>query len=223
MPDDDFDDWRMLESELDLYHEKLDQAERDNPNVTIRRSLEIDYLPGYEEWIKSLAKRYDWDYLIGSVHYIGEKWSFDHPEKPDTWEGKDLNQVSREYYSRLVESVSLGIFDIIGHCDLIKVFGDRPEGELSQLWRPFLEAVKQSNIAIEINTGGIHKPCGEMYPEPALLEMAGGMGVGLTFGSDAHKSARVGENFDAAVELAKRSGFTEYRRFAGGQYESVPF
>ena len=49
------------------------------------------------------------------------------------------------------------------------------------------------------------------------------MGVGLTFGSDAHKSARVGENFDAAVELAKRSGFTEYRRFAGGQYESVPF
>ena len=42
MPDDDFDDWRMLESELDLYHEKLDQAERDNPNVTIRRSLEIE-------------------------------------------------------------------------------------------------------------------------------------------------------------------------------------
>ncbi|HBV31369.1 MAG TPA: histidinol phosphate phosphatase [Verrucomicrobiales bacterium] len=223
MPDDDFDDWRMLESELDLYHEKLDQAERDNPNVTIRRSLEIDYLPGYEEWIKSLTKRYNWDYLIGSVHYIGEKWSFDHPDKRDTWEGKDLNQVWMEYYDLLVDSVSLGIFDIIGHCDLIKVFGDRPEGELSQLWRPFLEAVKQSDIAIEINTGGIHKPCGEMYPEPALLEMAGGMGVGLTFGSDAHKSARVGENFDAAVELAKRSGFTEYRRFAGGQYESVPF
>ena len=223
MPDDDFDDWRMLESELDLYHEKLDQAERDNPNVTIRRSLEIDYLPGYEEWIKSLTKRYNWDYLIGSVHYIGEKWSFDHPDKRDTWDGKDLNQVWMEYYDLLVESVSLGIFDIIGHCDLIKVFGDRPEGELSQLWRPFLEAVKQRDIAIEINTGGIHKPCGEMYPEPALLEMAGGMGVGLTFGSDAHKSARVGENFDAAVELAKRSGFTEYRRFAGGQYESVPF
>ena len=223
MPDDDFDDWRMLESDLDLYHEKLDQAERDNPNVTIRRSLEIDYLPGYEEWIKSLTKRYNWDYLIGSVHYIGEKWSFDHPNKRDTWEGKDLNQVWREYYGLLVESVSLGIFDIIGHCDLIKVFGDRPEGELSQLWRPFLEAVKQSDIAIEINTGGIHKPCGEMYPEPELLEMAGGMGVGLTFGSDSHKSARVGENFDAAVELAKRSGFTEYRRFAGGQFESVPF
>ena len=102
MPDDDFDDWRMLESELDLYHEKLDQAERDNPNVTIRRSLEIDYLPGYEEWIKSLTKCYNWDYLIGSVHYIGEKWSFDHPDKRDTWEGKDLNQVWMEYYLSLI-------------------------------------------------------------------------------------------------------------------------
>jgi len=106
---------------------------------------------------------------------------------------------------------------------LVKVFGYRPDGDLTHLWRPFLEAVKESDIAIEINTGGIQKPCGEMYPEPALLEMAARMGVGLTFGSDAHKPERVGENFDAAVDLAKRSGFTKYRRFAGGQYESVPF
>ena len=133
------------------------------------------------------------------------------------------DRVWKEYYSRLVESVSLGVFDIIGHCDLIKVFGDRPEGELSHLWRPFLEAVKQSDIAIEINTGGLQKPCGEMYPEPALLEMAAELGVGLTFGSDAHKPERVGEHFDAAIDLAKRSGFLEYRRFARGQYESVPF
>ena len=56
-----------------------------------------------------------------------------------------------------------------------------------------------------------------------MLEMASGRGCGLTFGSDAHKSGRVGENFEAAVELAKRSGVTKYRRFAGGQYEYVPF
>ena len=53
--------------------------------------------------------------------------------------------------------------------------------------------------------------------------MAAGIGVGLTFGSDAHKPGRVGEQFDQAVALAKRSGFTHYRRFAGGKYESVPF
>ena len=53
--------------------------------------------------------------------------------------------------------------------------------------------------------------------------MAAKMEVGLTFGSDAHKPERVGENFAEAVELAKRSGFSHYRRFSGGNFESVPF
>ena len=91
------------------------------------------------------------------------------------------------------------------------------------MWRPFLEEVKRQDIASEINTNGLNKPCGEMYPSPALLEMAAEIGVGLTFGSDAHRPGRVGEQFDQAIALAKRSGFTHHRRFAGGQYESVPF
>ena len=223
MPEDDFDNWRMLESEMDIYHEKLDQAEKDNPEINILRSLEVDYLPDYTEWIKSLDKRYEWDYLIGSVHYLGDKWSFDHPDYRDSWNGKDLSSVWSQYYIRLIESVKIGVFNIIGHCDLIKVFGHRPDCDLAPLWMPFLEEVKKQDIAIEINTGGIKKPCGEMYPEPALLEMAANMGIGLTFGSDAHKPERVGENFAEAVALAKRSGFSHYRRFSAGEFQTVPF
>ena len=223
MPEDDFDNWRMLESEMDIYHEKLDQAEKDNPEINILRSLEVDYLPDYTEWIKSLDKRYEWDYLIGSVHYLGDKWSFDHPDHRDSWNGKDLSSVWSQYYIRLTESVKIGVFNIIGHCDLIKVFGHRPDCDLAPLWMPFLEEVKKQDIAIEINTGGIKKPCGEMYPEPALLKMAANMGIGLTFGSDAHKPERVGENFAEAVELAKRSGFSHYRRFSAGEFQTVPF
>ncbi len=83
--------------------------------------------------------------------------------------------------------------------------------------------MKRQDIAIEINTNGLNKPCGEMYPAPPLLQMAAEIGVGLTFGSDAHKPERVGEHLGQAVALAKRSGFTHYRRFACGQYESIPF
>ena len=223
MPEQDFDNWRMLEGEMDLYHEKLNQAEKDNPGINILRSLEIDYLPGYTEWIRDLAERYEWDYLIGSVHYLQDKWSFDHPDHRDSWDEKDLNSVWSEYYHRLIESVEIGVFNIIGHCDLVKVFGHRPDCGLASLWKPFLEVVKQKDIAIEINTGGIKKPCGEMYPEPGLLEMAADIGVGLTFGSDAHKPERVGENFREAVELAKRTGFTHYRKFSRGEFESVSF
>jgi len=223
MPGDDFDDWRMLERDLDLYIEKIDQATVENPSVTVRKSLEIDFLPGYEEWMRDLANRFKWDYLIVSVHYLGGKWSFDHPNHRDSWSGRDVNAAWAEYYELLRQSAALGVFDIIGHCDLIKVFGDKPSGDCAAMWRPFLEEVKRQDIAIEINTNGLNKPCGEMYPSPALLEMAGEIGVGLTFGSDAHRPGRVGEQFDQAIALAKRTGFTHHRRFAGGQYQSVPF
>jgi len=223
MPGDDFDDWRMLERELDLYIEKVDQAAVENPTVTVRKSLEIDFVPGYEDWARDLENRHKWDYLIGSVHYLGGKWSFDHPDKRDSWIGRDVDDAWAEYFELLRQSAALGVFDIIGHCDLIKVFGHRPNGDCSAMWRPFLEEVKRQDTAIEINTNGLNKPCGEMFPAPALLEMAAEIGVGLTFGSDAHRPGRVGEQFDQAVALAKRCGFTHYRRFAAGQYESVPF
>jgi len=223
MPGDDFDDWRMLERDLDLYIEKIDQATVENPSVTVRKSLEIDFLPGYEEWMRDLANRFKWDYLIVSVHYLGGKWSFDHPNHRDSWKGRDVDAAWAEYYDLLRQSAALGVFDIIGHCDLIKVFGDKPSGNCASMWRPFLEEVKRQDIAIEINTNGLNKPCGEMYPSPALLEMAAEIGVGLTFGSDAHRPGRVGEQFNQAIALAKRSGFTHHRRFADGQYESIPF
>ena len=223
MPGDDFDDWRMLERDLDLYIEKIDQAAVENPSVTVRKSLEIDFVPDYEEWMRDLAKRFKWDYLIVSVHYLGGKWSFDHPNYRDSWKGRDVDAAWAEYYELLRQSAALGVFDIIGHCDLIKVFDDKPSGDCSAMWRPILEEVKRQDIAIEINTNGLNKPCGEMYPSPALLEKAGEIGVGLTFGSDAHRPGRVGEQFDQAIALAKRCGFTHHRRFAGGQYQSVPF
>src|SRR5215472_5173039 len=70
MPDDNFDDWRMKASELELYVSKVEEARRKYPELTIRLALEVDYLPGYESWIKDLAGRYQWDYFIGSVHYV---------------------------------------------------------------------------------------------------------------------------------------------------------
>lgn len=223
MPGDDYDNWRMAERDLNLYIEKIDQAAAENPSMTVRKSLEIDFVPGYEKWMRDLAKRHKWDYLIVSVHYLGGKWSFDHPDHRDSWKGRNVNAAWAEYFDLLRQSAALGVFDIIGHCDLIKVFGDQPSGDCAAMWRPFLEEVKRQDIAIEINTNGLNKPCGEMYPSPALLEMAAEIGVGLTFGSDAHRPGRVGEQFDQAIALAKRSGFTHHRRFAGGQYESVPF
>ena len=52
MPRDDFDNWRMFAGQLDEYVAKVRQAQKDFPNLTIRLALEVDYLPGYEDWIR---------------------------------------------------------------------------------------------------------------------------------------------------------------------------
>ncbi len=63
---DDFDNWRMRFDQLDEYVESVRRAQKDFPDLTVKLSLEVDYLPGQEEWIRELAARHPWDYLIGS-------------------------------------------------------------------------------------------------------------------------------------------------------------
>jgi histidinol-phosphatase (PHP family) len=72
MREDDFDDWRIRLDQLDEYVEKVRRAQKEFPGLTIKLAMEVDYLPGHEEWIRELAGRYPWDYFIGSVHYISD-------------------------------------------------------------------------------------------------------------------------------------------------------
>ena len=62
-----------------------------------RLALEVDYLPGHEEWIRELAARHPWDYFIGSVHYVSESWDFDNPSKLSEWRKRDAWDVWRVY------------------------------------------------------------------------------------------------------------------------------
>lgn len=220
---DDFDDWHMFYGDLDAYVDGVGKATADHPELNIRIGLEIDYIPGHEDWIRQLASHHPWDYLVGSVHYLGEKWGFDHPDHVDSWEGRDLMAVWAEYFERQTQAAALGVFDIIGHCDLVKKFGHRPDGDCIELARPFLEEVKRKDSAIEINTCGLRVPAAELFPGDPILAMAAETGVGLTFGSDAHAPKNVGYNFALAVTAARRAGFTHGRRFAGREFEAVAF
>ena len=81
MARDDFDDWRMRLDQLDHYVELVAQARQEHPTLRIKLALEVDYLPGCEDWIRDLAARHPWDYFIGSVHYVSDDWDIDNPKK----------------------------------------------------------------------------------------------------------------------------------------------
>jgi histidinol-phosphatase (PHP family) len=208
MQRDDFDDWRMLLGDLDDYVAKVRKAQSDHPHLTIKLGLEVDYIPGHEGWIGELAKRHPWDYFIGSVHYVSEAWDLDNPKKITQWRERDPFEVWTAYFERLGKAARSGLFQIIGHADLPKKFCFIPKQDCTPLFTPFLQAAQASGVAIELNTAGLRKDCKEIYPSPAILEIAYSLGVPITFGSDAHAPQEVGLDMEAAVKLARRIGYT---------------
>ena len=220
---DDFDDWRMRSDQLDEYVEKVRRAQRDFPQLTIRLALEVDYLPGHEDWIRELAARHPWDYFIGSVHYVSDTWAVDNPYKLSEWKHRDAFEVWTIYFERLTLAAASGLFEIIGHADLPKKFGHRPTEDCTPLYENFLTAAKQHHCAIELNTAGLRKDCKEIYPSRQILELAFQKGVPITFGSDAHAPGEVGMNFAEAIQLARAVGYRECFQIAGRKTKKLEF
>ncbi|HEU6447860.1 MAG TPA: histidinol-phosphatase HisJ family protein [Verrucomicrobiae bacterium] len=223
MRQDNFDNWRMNASQLDEYVEKVRRAQTNFPQLTIRLALEVDYLPGHEEWIRELAAKYRWDYFIGSVHYVSDSWDIDNPEKLSLWKNRDAFEVWQIYFERLTKAAESGLFEIIGHADLPKKFGHKPDQNCRPLYEKFLDASKKTGCAIELNTAGLRKDCQEIYPSREILEIAFQKSVPITFGSDAHAPQEVGMNFVEAIQLAKSAGYNTCCKFVQRRREIVRF
>ncbi len=221
MARDDFDDWRMRADQLDDYVAKVRRAQREFPQLTIKLALEVDYLPGHEDWIRGLAARHPWDYFIGSVHYVSDSWAVDNPNKLSEWRHRDAFEVWTAYFDRLTLAAASGLFEIIGHADLPKKFGHRPTRDCTPLYERFLAACRQTGTAIELNTAGLRKDCREIYPNRALLDVACRLGVPITFGSDAHAPGEVGLNLADAVTLARAAGYDRCLRFTQRRADTV--
>ena len=221
MPRDDWDDWHMLQADFDSYIAKVEQARRDHPNLTIKIALEMDYIPGQEEWIRKLIARHPWDYIIGAVHYVSDSWDLDNPKRISEWKNRDPFEVWTAYFERLTMAAESGFFDIIAHADLCKKFCFYPKEDCTHLFTRLLEATKRHGLAMELNTAGLRKDCKEIYPSPQIVKLAAGMGVPITFASDAHAPGEVGANFAEAIALARSVGYAESCRFTKRKREMV--
>jgi len=217
----DFDHKYRLSFEMmeDYQKEVLAAKQRYQGDIEILLGYEVDYLKGYMD-ARVLGAGVD--YLIGSVHFIKE-WGFDNPEFIGGYSGRDIDTIWREYFEAVEAMVKCGKFDIVGHLDLIKVFKYLPQGDIRLIAKEALRAIKKANMVIEINGAGLRKPINELYPSRLLLEEAFSLGIGITFGSDAHSVEQVGFGYDEALRLAKEIGFTKGAIFRNRQRELVNF
>lgn len=213
-------DWRMSSGEYPTYIDMVRRCQKAFPQLSIKLGLEADYHPGTEGFVKGVIAAHPFDYVIGSVHYLGD-WAFDNPDHSGRFDREDLHRIYAQYYDLIVKLADTRMYDILGHPDVIKKFGHRPAQDYEPLERRALEAVAKAGMALDVNTSGLGRPAKEIYPSLRILKAARSMGIDITFGSDAHDPKRVGDCFSDAVAAAKAAGYTQFRRYTQRRYEMV--
>jgi histidinol-phosphatase (PHP family) len=222
-----FDDWRMQEKDLPDYFEWIARARHHaGDKITVRAGLECDWVCNNQAWNEELATRYDWDYLIGSIHYLGgtgEEWDFDHTKWLGRWAELDIEHAWKTYWKEYARMAKSGLFDFLGHPDLIKKFGYFPKGDLRRFYEPVIEVVAEAGVAIELNMAGLYKPCEEAYPSMDFLQLAASAGIPITLSSDAHAPSEVGRNFEQGIAMLREVGYNSSCLFDGRVRKSRAF
>jgi histidinol-phosphatase (PHP family) len=185
----------------------------------VKLGLEVDFFPNTIEAVMSFLEPYPWDFLIGAVHWVGG-WAVDY--RPSSYEiaRRGVRRAYEDYFEVETRLADSGAFDVIAHVDVIKLFGDVPETVPTDLYEPVVAAAVRTDTAVEVSSAGLRKPIGEVYPAPPFLEMFQRSGVPITIASDAHVAEDCGRGTDAAIDVAREAGYTEYLEFA--ERERVP-
>jgi len=203
--------WAISQIDLPVMTRQiLELREKYRGRIKVRYGIEMDYFPGKENEIRTLINSLPLDYVIGSVHFIGD-WNFDTDKSLyGKWSNDDLYGM---YFDLIRLAAKSGLFDIIGHLDIIKKFRIYPETDQTQLIEDTLKVIKENNLVVELNTSGTDRPCTEFLPAPAIVERCYHHHIPMTISSDAHQTTQVARHFESAVDLLKKTGFQELASF----------
>jgi histidinol-phosphatase (PHP family) len=192
-------------------HDDLDEYCAFVRETDLKLGIEADFVAGGEDRIANLLQARDFDYVVGAVHFLRDE-AVDMDDYGVWRRGHSPEEIWRRYFQTLGEAARSGLFDILAHPDLVKVWGaerPRPEGDLRRYYELAIEGIAESGIAVEVSTAGLRKRAQELYPAPAFLEMCLEAGAPVALSSDAHRPEDVGAGYERALELLERAGVGE--------------
>jgi len=196
--------------------------------LVVLAAVEIDYCPDFEDEIAAWMHGKEFDFVVGSVHYLRGKGNISEPRAAGFFRGKDIEEAYGEYFEVVRRSAEFGLWDALGHLDLVKRYGVRRFGAFDRaafadVIDDILHAIIRHGMALEVNASGLRQGPAETYPAPAILlryRELGGMG--LSVGSDSHAAQDVGRGVSDALRIARDLGFTSVLRFRERRSMVVP-
>jgi histidinol-phosphatase (PHP family) len=195
--------------------------------VVIRFGAELTYNRRWEADVRAHLRRFHYDYMIGSVH--------DWPESPywasrvRAWAtGRSLDEIVAPYYAEIIAAARSGLFDTIGHLDVVKRYlhpyvtaadlAERPE-----LQEPALRAIIESGAALEVNSSGLRYPGAETYPAAHVVTRFRELGgERVVVGSDAHSAGAFAARLDVSYQHLASAGFEALTFRRGADEKRIP-
>ncbi len=211
-PDGSSPDWALGPERVDAYLEDV-LSFKDREGPTVRVGLEFDWFESHQELIQPLVEAIPLDYRIGAVHHV-EQEQFD--MSFEYWTEKsseERDEVWRKYWAQVTEMAASGLFDIAAHLDLPKKLGFYPEGDVSACIDEALEAIRSTDMVVELNTAGFGKRCADGYPSIDILKQCRAKEIPITLSSDGHIPEHILFEFERGLSHLKEAGYTELARF----------
>lgn len=163
--------------------------------------------------VKEILSGYDFDYIIGSIHFI-KGWAYDSAEIKAEWDNRSLRDIYEDYTQEIEHLCAGGLYDVLGHPFNIRIFKYLPDFDVEPYLLRAVKALKAANMGIDVNTGTYYRyPIAEITPYPDFMKLAAEYGLPIITSSDSHKPEDCGSYIAEAIEYVKQFGYTQGLNF----------
>ena len=202
---------------LDDYFNFMEKLKK---NHAVKTGIEVCNFQN-QSAVKQILDAYDFDYIIGSVHFLNG-WAYDSSEIKSEWNNHDLHEIY-EWYTQEVEKLAAAkLYDVLGHPFNIRLFKNIPDFDVSEYLERVAQALKTANMAIDVNTGTRYRyPIEEISPYADFMKVAAKYELPVIISSDAHKPEDCGNFVDEAINYVKSFGYTKMLQFIKRQRKFV--
>lgn len=211
----------IRDHEIERYINNI-HALNETTEVLLKPGLEIDYIPGDQRRIERILDEYNWDFILGSVHLVGE-WDVGYINRSrGFFKGRPLVEATSEYYGLYKDAIETGFFDMMSHPDYWRRYLHQNQAEAAR-WEDYsetclkvIDALKSFEIGVEVNTSGRRHEHGVQYPIREFLVAVHDVGIEkVSMGSDSHLPEHLGFWLPEAVGMLKGVGFKHVTSFSG--------
>jgi histidinol-phosphatase (PHP family) len=203
--------------------------------------VELDYLPGLDDFYRHELFSRGLDYVVASVHYVDgsfpDAWCYDETEErfvreiAERHEG-DPRPIVEDYYRRLtqmaVDAPRWGVPVIVGHLDRITLWnGDDRFFATDVDWYDrlvdgALDAIAAAGCVLEINTSGWNKQAQRANPPAEIFRRARLRGIPAIVSADAHRPVNVAQHYVRGVQELRQAGYELVSCLHDSGWKSVP-